>query len=105
MSRTSHRRTPIWLPRVEPGVLPSVSDREAGPARAVRTGDVSLAERERRSTPPFGGVFVARSRVMDADDVQRATWRMGHEIIERNHGLDDVVIIGLQTGGVVLAHK
>jgi len=64
-----------------------------------------LAERERRSTPPFGGVFVARSRVMDADDVQRATWRMGHEIIERNHGLDDVVVIGLQTGGVALAHK
>ena len=24
---------------------------------------------------------------------------MAHEIIERNHGLDDVVLIGLQTGG------
>ena len=28
---------------------------------------------------------------------------MAHEIIERNHGLDDVVVIGLQTGGVPLA--
>jgi pyrimidine operon attenuation protein/uracil phosphoribosyltransferase len=40
---------------------------------------------------------------MDADDVRRAVWRMAHEIIERNHGLDDVVLVGLQTGGVPLA--
>jgi pyrimidine operon attenuation protein/uracil phosphoribosyltransferase len=64
-----------------------------------------LAERERRSTPPFGGVFVARTRVLDADDVRRAIWRMAHEIIEHNHGLDDVVLIGLQTGGVAFADE
>ena len=28
-----------------------------------------MAERERRITPPYGGVFRARTRVMDADDV------------------------------------
>jgi pyrimidine operon attenuation protein / uracil phosphoribosyltransferase len=62
-----------------------------------------LAERERRSTPPFGGVFVARTQVLDADDVRRAIWRMAHEVIEHNHGLDGVVLIGLQTGGVRFA--
>lgn len=62
-----------------------------------------MAERERRSTPPYGGVFVSRSQVMDADDVRRAIWRMAHEIVERNHGLEGVVLIGLQTGGVLLA--
>jgi pyrimidine operon attenuation protein / uracil phosphoribosyltransferase len=62
-----------------------------------------LAERERRSTPPFGGVFVARTQVLDGDDVRRAIWRMAHEIIERNHGIEDVVLIGLQTGGVPFA--
>lgn len=62
-----------------------------------------MAERERRSTPPYGGVFVARSQVMDADDVRRAIWRMAHEIVERNHGLDGVVLVGLQTGGVAMA--
>jgi pyrimidine operon attenuation protein/uracil phosphoribosyltransferase len=41
---------------------------------------------------------------MDADDVRRAIWRMGHEIVERNHGVDGVVLVGLQTGGVALAH-
>jgi len=40
---------------------------------------------------------------MDADDVRRAIWRMAHEIVERNHGLEQVVLIGLQTGGVLMA--
>lgn len=62
-----------------------------------------MAERERRSTPPYGGVFVPRSQVMDADDVRRAIWRMAHEIVERNHGLEGVVLVGLQTGGVAMA--
>jgi pyrimidine operon attenuation protein/uracil phosphoribosyltransferase len=62
-----------------------------------------MAERERRTTPPYGGVFVARSQVMDSDDVRRAIWRMAHEIVERNHGLDSVVLVGLQTGGVEMA--
>ena len=64
-----------------------------------------MAERERRSTPPFGGVFHARTQVLDADDVRRAVWRMAHEIIERNHGLDPVVLIGLQTGGIPIAAR
>ena len=68
-----------------------------------RWGGPRLAERERRSTPPFGGVFVARTQVLDADDVRRAVWRMAHEVIEHNHGLDDVVVVGLQTGGVAFA--
>lgn len=62
-----------------------------------------MAERERRLTRPYGGVFVARSRVMDAEDIHRAIRRMAHEVLERNHGIDDLVVIGLQTGGVELA--
>ncbi|HEY2812110.1 MAG TPA: bifunctional pyr operon transcriptional regulator/uracil phosphoribosyltransferase PyrR [Acidimicrobiales bacterium] len=42
---------------------------------------------------------------MEADDVNRAVWRMAHEIIERNHGLGDVVLVGLQTGGISLARR
>jgi pyrimidine operon attenuation protein/uracil phosphoribosyltransferase len=40
---------------------------------------------------------------MDAETIRRAIWRMAHEIIERNHGITDVVLVGLQTGGVWLA--
>lgn len=64
-----------------------------------------MAERERRLTPPRGGVFVPRVQVLSAEDVQRALVRIAHEIVERNHGLEDVVVIGLQTGGVPLAHR
>jgi pyrimidine operon attenuation protein / uracil phosphoribosyltransferase len=64
-----------------------------------------VAERERRTTPPYGGVFAARTQVMDADDVRRATWRMAHEVLERNRGTDALVLVGLQTGGVPLAES
>jgi len=42
---------------------------------------------------------------MDADEVSRALKRIAHEVIERNHGLDGLVVIGLQTGGVLLAGR
>ncbi|MEO7555457.1 MAG: bifunctional pyr operon transcriptional regulator/uracil phosphoribosyltransferase PyrR [Acidimicrobiales bacterium] len=42
---------------------------------------------------------------MEAEDVQRAVWRMAHEVVERNHGLENVILVGLQTGGVGLAHR
>ena len=64
-----------------------------------------MAERERAATPPRGGVFVPRTTVMDADDLRRAVTRIAHEIVERNHGLLGVALIGLQTGGVPLAHR
>ncbi len=40
---------------------------------------------------------------MDAADMRRALRRMAHEVLERNHGLADVVVVGLQTGGAPLA--
>ena len=47
--------------------------------------------------------MVAHKRVLGPDDVRRAITRMGHEVIERNRGLDGVVLIGIQQGGVWLA--
>ncbi|HEY3844644.1 MAG TPA: bifunctional pyr operon transcriptional regulator/uracil phosphoribosyltransferase PyrR [Acidimicrobiales bacterium] len=64
-----------------------------------------MAERERSHTRPLGGVFVAHSQVLTASDVQRALTRMSHEVLERNGGLEDVVLVGLQTGGVPLATR
>jgi len=62
-----------------------------------------VAERERKGSRPYGGSFVAHSRIMDRNDLLRAIKRMSHEILERNHGLAGVEIVGLQTGGVELA--
>ncbi len=68
--------------------------------RLARTGGNAVADRERRMTPPYGGVFVARTTVLDAAQVSRALTRISHEIVERNQGLEDVVLVALQTGGV-----
>ncbi|MCX6519401.1 MAG: bifunctional pyr operon transcriptional regulator/uracil phosphoribosyltransferase PyrR [Actinobacteria bacterium] len=42
---------------------------------------------------------------MSSDDVRRAITRIGHEIVERNHGTDGVVLVGLQRGGVWIAQQ
>jgi len=47
--------------------------------------------------------FVPRTSVLDSSDVARAVKRMAHEILERNSGLEDVVLIGLERGGVPIA--
>lgn len=41
--------------------------------------------------------------VLDGDDVARALTRIAHEILERNKGADDVVLLGIPTRGVPLA--
>jgi pyrimidine operon attenuation protein/uracil phosphoribosyltransferase len=46
---------------------------------------------------------VLRTHVFDAADLRRALTRIAHEIVERNHGADDVVLVGLYTRGVALA--
>jgi pyrimidine operon attenuation protein/uracil phosphoribosyltransferase len=66
---------------------------------------MQVAERERSHTRPRGAVFVPRAQVMSADDVHRAITRMAHEILERNRGLQHLVLIGLQTGGVAIAER
>ena len=45
------------------------------------------------------------ARVMDADDVDRAIRRIAHEVLERNRGSDDVVLLGIQTRGAPLAQR
>ncbi|MED6337320.1 MAG: bifunctional pyr operon transcriptional regulator/uracil phosphoribosyltransferase, partial [Actinomycetota bacterium] len=44
-----------------------------------------------------------RKQVLGPDDVRRAVTRMAHEVIERNRGVDGVVLLGMQRGGVWLA--
>src|SRR5215210_4060607 len=55
--------------------------------------------------PSGGHLFSLRAKVFDADDLRRAHTRIAHEIVERNHGAADVVLIGLYTRGVAVAHR
>lgn len=43
--------------------------------------------------------------VLSGDDIARALTRIAHEIDERNQGLDGVVLLGLQRGGVWVAEE
>ena len=52
-----------------------------------------------------GPELVLRTGVFDADDLRRAVTRIAHEIVERNHGAADVVLVGLYTRGVALARR
>lgn len=43
--------------------------------------------------------------VLSSDDISRAITRIAHEILEANHGTDDLVILGIPTRGVLLAER
>jgi pyrimidine operon attenuation protein/uracil phosphoribosyltransferase len=43
--------------------------------------------------------------VLDPGDIARALTRIAHEILERNKGATDLVLLGLHTRGVPLAHR
>jgi pyrimidine operon attenuation protein/uracil phosphoribosyltransferase len=43
--------------------------------------------------------------VLEPADVGRALTRIAHEIVERNHGAADVVVLGIPTRGVALARR
>ncbi len=63
------------------------------------------ASQQSGSATPEGGRFVFRARVFDADDLRRAHTRIAHEIVERHHGAADLVLVGLYTRGVAVAHR
>jgi len=42
---------------------------------------------------------------MDADRISRALTRIAHEIVERNHGIDGVALVGVRSRGVPLARR
>jgi pyrimidine operon attenuation protein/uracil phosphoribosyltransferase len=43
--------------------------------------------------------------VLDASDIHRALTRLAHEVLERNHGARDLVLLGIPTRGVELAAR
>ncbi len=46
-----------------------------------------------------------KATVMDADAMRRSLSRMAHEIVERNRGVEDVVLVGIVSKGDVLARR
>ena len=46
-----------------------------------------------------------RKVVMDAEGIERSLTRVAYQILEKNKGVEDLVLIGIQTGGILLAER
>ncbi|MHB1042549.1 MAG: bifunctional pyr operon transcriptional regulator/uracil phosphoribosyltransferase PyrR [Eubacteriales bacterium] len=46
-----------------------------------------------------------KAQIMDKEGIRRALTRIAHEIIERNKGTDDTVLVGILRRGVPLAER
>ncbi len=61
---------------------------------------------EKNAVPAQPDVSGESSRtVLDARDITRALTRISHEILERNKGADDLVLLGIPSRGVPLAER
>jgi pyrimidine operon attenuation protein / uracil phosphoribosyltransferase len=78
------------------GLTPTAAGRTLGSAAAVARAAASQA----RSAPLPGG-----KTVLGADEIGRALTRVAHEILERTNGARNVVLLGIPTRGVPLAHR
>lgn len=55
---------------------------------------------------PYGGLrlnLVEKAQILDEPGIARTLTRIAHEIIERNKGVDDLVLIGIRRRGVPIA--
>jgi pyrimidine operon attenuation protein/uracil phosphoribosyltransferase len=68
-------------------VVPTHDPARRAPSAATRSGDGPVRE------------------VLDEADISRALTRIAHEILERNKGAHDVVLLGIPSRGVELARR
>ncbi|MFD1204082.1 MULTISPECIES: bifunctional pyr operon transcriptional regulator/uracil phosphoribosyltransferase PyrR [Sporosarcina] len=46
-----------------------------------------------------------KANILDEQAISRAITRIAHEIIERNKGIDDCILVGIKTRGAVIAKR
>ena len=52
-----------------------------------------------------GGPNDTTRRLLSSQEIGRALQRIAHEILERNRGVDGLVLVGMHTRGVPLAKR
>ena len=50
-------------------------------------------------------VLKEKAEIVDADGLRRIITRIAHEIVERNKGVDDLVLVGIRRRGVPIASR
>ena len=49
--------------------------------------------------------LVDKAVLMDSEGIRRALTRIAHQIVEKNKGVDDIVLVGIRTRGVPIAER
>ena len=49
--------------------------------------------------------FTDKTVLMDSEGIRRALTRISHEIVEKNKGVDNIVLVGIRTRGVPIAER
>ena len=49
--------------------------------------------------------MIEKAKIMDEKAIARAITRISHEIIEKNKGIENVILIGIKTRGIPLANR
>ena len=85
---------------------PGSGDGAPGSARAgsYQAGSPSAGSREAKGSGAEGSRAAGRT-VFEPAEIGRAVTRIAHEILERTNGAGDVVLLGIPTRGVPLAHR
>lgn len=77
------------------------------------TSRASQAAKPAGETGPNGGergkegerVEKEKAQILDAEGIQRAIRRIAHEIVERNRGVEGLVLVGIRSRGIPLAQR
>ena len=58
-----------------------------------------------RNAPEASLDDIFEKQILDADGLRRALTRIAHEILERNGGAHDLILVGMRSRGAPLAHR
>ncbi len=50
-------------------------------------------------------ILVDKTVLMDSEGIRRALTRIAHEIVEKNKGVENIVLVGIRTRGVPIAER
>jgi len=48
---------------------------------------------------------IAKAQILDSDGIRRSLKRIAHEIVEKNKGTEDLILVGIRRRGVPLAER
>ncbi len=85
--------------------LEPVHEPGGGPSGATGPGDLGSRGSQDGKDGPDGPEYPGWKAVLTPEEIRRALTRVAHEILERTHGGEGVVLLGIPTRGVHLARR